>query len=591
MKKKSIFILLFLLSATSIAGIDSTLEKINQDRAIAFNESDFFEAFDTLLISSTLLDPQKDLFTPSFFSVNSGLYKFPILFNLEDYGWMSECVMLSYDQIVFKTDTIPLITAKYDYSNTNAHWFNSRLDRKIGKSKLSAQLNRNFQNSIYNNSMGKRFNFSIGADLPFQKNYKVTLSYHRNSASIQENGGFINANSIFAENNFNVLNFKPHLTSASNTIFLQKASVLQEIKINSKINFDVYSNYEENQFSFNMFEEDIDVDFFSQTYLDSTETSDSVGFKKFVIEPIINLGKLKKIKGKSLISAGIHKEFNDKLILNNSYALTRLNFVLKKTLISLSGKYHFENIWKGNFNFNGKSNIVFNQQTQDTTQQFSNLSIQCGYVNELPSYLFINYHGNHFQWENNFSPMKKIKINAKLNLKVIKSSLALKIQNISNYIYLDENSFPQQTSENITVGRLSIKKSLGNKFIKFHSGLGFQYTTSNLIRIPSFYTRSSLVYEFKLRKVPFNLGSTVNFFSKYNGLNYNPAIRHYHLGNQMVGGIPVVDFFLASRLGPADLYIKYVNAMYSLNNELFIGENYPITNSFFRLGLKWNLTN
>tara|TARA_Y100001934_G_C12364667_1_gene782750 strand:- start:3188 stop:3367 length:180 start_codon:yes stop_codon:yes gene_type:complete len=59
----------------------------------------------------------------------------------------------------------------------------------------------------------------------------------------------------------------------------------------------------------------------------------------------------------------------------------------------------------------------------------------------------------------------------------------------------------------------------------------------------------------------------------------------------MVGGIPVVDFFLASRLGPADLYIKYVNAMYSLKNELFIGENYPITNSFFRLGLKWNLTN
>ena len=87
------------------------------------------------------------------------------------------------------------------------------------------------------------------------------------------------------------------------------------------------------------------------------------------------------------------------------------------------------------------------------------------------------------------------------------------------------------------------------------------------------------------------MGSTLNFFSKYVGLNYNPAIRYYYLGDKTVGGTPVVDFFLASRLGPADIYIKYDNTFYSLNRNLFIGENYPVTNSFLRFGLKWNLTN
>jgi hypothetical protein len=91
--------------------------------------------------------------------------------------------------------------------------------------------------------------------------------------------------------------------------------------------------------------------------------------------------------------------------------------------------------------------------------------------------------------------------------------------------------------------------------------------------------------------VPFNFGSTFSFFNQYIGLNYNPAIRHYYLGNQTVGGTPVVDFFIASRLGPADIYVKYDNALYNLKKDLFLGENYPVTFSLLRFGLKWNLIN
>ena len=587
-----IFTLLFFISKISFGNIDTTAKEVVEVKTIVLSKPSILKYADTLLVSSTLLDPEEDMFTPSFFSVGSGLYKFPILLNLDDNDWISENVMLSLNKIEFKTDTIPSFSAKYDHAYTTAHWFTGRFDRMIGKSKLSAQLNRNFQNSVYSNSKGKRFNFSIGSELPFHKNYKVTLSYFRNQAELNENGGFNNADSIIYLDELNATTLNSNLNSASNSIFLQKTSILQEVGLSSFAKFFVASEYEENHYSFELLEEDIDANFFSHTYIDTTETFDSIGFRKLIIEPSFALRNLNKNNEKSILHLGVRKEINDKSILNNSYVLSKLNINFNNGLpVYLQGKYHFENAWKGNYSIKGSTNLRFKKETIDTIQYLSNLFIQVDYSSLLPSYLFLNYFGNHFQWNNDFNPTQKITFDARLNLAKFRSIVELEVQNVSNYIYLDENSLPNQNNKNITAGRISLKNQWGTKHIKLYSGLGYQYSTSNLIRVPSFFSRSSLVYEFKLRKVPFNMGSTLNFFSKYVGLNYNPAIRHYYLGNKNVGGTPVVDFFLASRLGPADLYIKYDNTFYTLNRDLFIGENYPITNSFLRFGLKWNLTN
>jgi hypothetical protein len=48
---------------------------------------------------------------------------------------------------------------------------------------------------------------------------------------------------------------------------------------------------------------------------------------------------------------------------------------------------------------------------------------------------------------------------------------------------------------------------------------------------------------------------------------------------------------MAARLGPADLYAKYDNSFYTLNRNLFLGDNYPIYKSYVRFGLKWRLKN
>jgi hypothetical protein len=132
--------------------------------------------------------------------------------------------------------------------------------------------------------------------------------------------------------------------------------------------------------------------------LDSTETFDSIGFRKIVIKPLVKVGNLKK-KGVPFLILGVNKEINDKNVLNDSYAQGKLNFEIFKTPTSILGKYHLENIWKGNYNIESNTTLILKRKIGDTIKHISKIDFNVNYKKELPSYLFMNYFGNHFQWE------------------------------------------------------------------------------------------------------------------------------------------------------------------------------------------------
>ncbi len=594
--KKLIYSILFTLITLNVLGqSDSTqIDSVQTDKSRILDcgtscvlmtvqgEPLIFQFVDTNLYSTVLLDPEEDIFTSSYFAVSSGLYKFPYLLDTEDYDWMSKNVMMTYNDWKFKSDTTPEITAKYDQAYAYGHWFNGSFDRMIGKSKITAKLNRNFQNELYENSKSKRENFMIATELPIRKSYNVTLGYFRNSALISETGGIYNSDSLSVIDEFNISTVFPNLSTAQNNIFQQKASLHQSINLSSKTNLDIESDYVENRFSFEMSEQDIDSNYFTNNFLDTTKTFDSIGFKKIVIKPTFQF-KNNSIK----IKAGVNQEFNDNNIFNNSFGFASAFFKVKNTYIKLGGQYHYENYWNGNYEVSSKIHHIKNKCVGKVQNLSNKKQIEIKFKNTSPSFIFHQYSGNHFNWNNNFQAMQILSVKGGLNLNKRLTQVLFDVQNINNYIYLDENSIPQQTSENITAGKIQVKNQIGKKNWKFISGTGFQFTTSDLIRIPILFTKNTLVYDFKLRSVPFSIGSSINYFSGYQGLNYNPSIRHYHLGNEKVGGTPVVDWFLAARLAPADLYIKYDNSFYTLNRSLFIGENYPIYKSFLRLGLKW----
>ncbi|MDC1188862.1 putative porin [Flavobacteriales bacterium] len=605
--KNNILILLIIYFFSGIAQ-DST--KVDSVSTGGFNNSNplrnktkirilahsLFKEMDTNLISSVLLDPKEDLFTPTFFAVNSGLYKFPFLLNTEDYGWFSTNVMQTYDQLDFKYDSIPELKAKYDHGFPTTHWFTADFNRKIGASSLTAKFNRRASETLYTNTRSFRTNVLIGTEIPINKNYKLTLGYFRNQAEINENGGIKNIDSIPIVTEFNSLELFSNLNSAKNNIFNQKIHASQRLIFKESIDsithqksnwgLSLVTDFSENRMSFELNENDIDSGYFLNTFNDTLATFDSVGFKTVTVQPSIF------IKNKSGgYNIGYNKKFNDFKGFNDAFAFLKGEFRLKKIPISYSTKYHLEGIWKSNWEVILRSNYYLRKETGDTVRSNKLLNLTFTSSAKNPEYIFHSFSGNHHQWENNFKPVSLNKANLELFFKSITTIVDVEIQNVSNYIYFDQNSLPQQTKKNITAGKIHVKNQFGKKIIRVYSGIGTQFSTSELIRIPMFFSRNTISLNFKYRSVPLTLGGTASYFSKYQGLNYNPSIRHYHLGDNMAGGTAVIDWFIAARLGPADLYVKFDNSFYTLNRNLFLGDNYPIYKSYVRFGLKWRLKN
>ena len=603
---KNNILILFIIYFFSGAAQDST--KIDSVSIGGFNNSNAstnrtkirllvhppFKEIDTNLISSVLLDPKEDLFTPTFFAINSGLYKFPFLLNTEDYGWFSSNVMQTYDQLYFKYDSVPELTAKYDHGFPTTHWFTADFNRKIGESSLTAKFNRRASEALYANTRSFRTNVLIGTEIPINKNYKLTLGYFRNQAEINENGGIKNIDSIPIVTEFNGIELFSNLNSAKNNIFNQKIHVSQSFIFkesidsitNQKSNWglNLVTDFSENRISFELNENDIDSGYFLNTFNDTLATFDSVGFKTVTIQPSIFIKKKSGVH-----NIGYSKNFNDFEDFNDAFAFVKGGFRLKKIPISYSTKYHLEGIWKNNWEIKFRSDYYLKKEKGDTLRDKKLFNLTFSSSAKHPEYIFHSFSGNHYQWENNFKPVNLNKANLELFLSSITTIVDIEIQNVSDYIYFDKNSLPQQTNKNITAAKIHVKNQFGKKLIRIYSGIGTQFSTSDLIRIPIFFSRNTISLNFKYRSVPLTLGGTASYFSKYKGLNYNPSIRHYHLGENMAGGTAVIDWFMAARLGPADLYVKYDNSFYTLNRNLFLGDNYPIYKSYVRFGLKWRL--
>ena len=148
MIKKLTFILFTIVSCLVFGQADSIktkdIKEVSSEKTWFFENVNILKSLDTVLVSSTLLDPEEDIFIPSFFAVNSGLYKFPIILDLDDLGWVSKHLMQTYSKLEFKSDTTPSIEAKYDQAYANTHWFTASFDRMVGKSKITSKISQTY---------------------------------------------------------------------------------------------------------------------------------------------------------------------------------------------------------------------------------------------------------------------------------------------------------------------------------------------------------------------------------------------------------------------------------------------------------------
>ena len=217
--------------------------------------------------------------------------------------------------------------------------------------------------------------------------------------------------------------------------------------------------------------------------------------------------------------------------------------------------------------------------------------------NTTPSFYEKHYHSKFFWWDNDgFIQTQRVHMGGTLHIPHTKSKLRLAVENISNYIYFDNQALPQQYDNSIQVidARWEQNLKLGvlhwdNQFIYQLSG------NKKIMPLPDFSLYSNLYLDIQaLPVLRMQLGADMHYFTEYYSPTYEAAIQQFHTQNNVkVGNFPFVNAYLNCRLHQVRFFINYYNigASFIKNADYFSLPHYPVSPMVMKMGISIDFKN
>ena len=237
------------------------------------------------------------------------------------------------------------------------------------------------------------------------------------------------------------------------------------------------------------------------------------------------------------------------------------------------------------------------------------------YIKNLnPVFYYRNFHSKHYWWDNSdLSKIMRTRVEGKLNVKRLGTTLRAGIENIKNYTYLANTSVPVTNSSGDIISfknNAAVKQHSGNiqvftamlqqklKFGIFHLDGEVAYQKSSeqsILPLPELSAYGNLYIHAGLVKnvLQVSLGADVRYFTKYNAPDYSPVIGQFYLQNPentvAIGGCPMVNVYANLHWKRTRIFVMMYNVnQNSGNSRYFLAPHYPISPRILKLGISWN---
>ena len=264
------------------------------------------------------------------------------------------------------------------------------------------------------------------------------------------------------------------------------------------------------------------------------------------------------------------------------------------------GNIFKSNIW-ASFFFNGYKAGSFSISAEfisflNNEPNKSFITLLLDYNNEIPDYLLQNYYSNYYIWDNDFKSVKSAEIDFKYISLPGKIETGVNYSLLTDYIYFDSSTLPQQYEKNLSVISLHFAKFL--EFWKFRSlnKSAIQFVNNpDYLSLPEFvvYNSTYIEHEFFFKwtegRLRTMLGFDIYYNTKYYANAYNPALGLFHQQNEKkLGNYPYLDVFLNIKLKRTRFFLKYehVNSGLIYKN-YFSVLHYPRNEGMFKAGISW----
>jgi hypothetical protein len=303
--------------------------------------------------------------------------------------------------------------------------------------------------------------------------------------------------------------------------------------------------------------------------------------------------------------------YNKILYLDNNVVIPNL---LSQTINTVGGQYNYrKDKWNGKFLYS-KSVTDQNLFNLDASAVYdvnedNQITFRYQSMNKLPNNNFNLYQSSYksYNWSHNFVNEK---INAiSVNADTKWGTLSLQLNSINDHLYFADVTSdaeralgqqivsPAQYGKVIKYASLKVEKEFVFGKWALDNTLLFQKVDQSdaVLNVPEFVTRNTFYFSDYMfdKKLFFQTGVELNYFSSYKSDSYNPMIGEFFTQNQTsIGNFPLLDFFVNARIQRTRIYLKaeHFNSLFSKNN-YFSAPDYPYRDFLIRFGLVWNFFN
>lgn len=438
--------------------------------------------------------------------------------------------------------------------------------------------------------------------------YRNYVSLTTNRVNNQDNGG-ITSDSIFENaSSLDTRTLPIYLRNAESTLKTRNVFVKQElglIKLFSS--FDSTEHYSRfgmkdlvlshsfhyNRKSFLFESADPDSGYFTNFYIDSLQTKDTMFFGQFVNELLLTYSS-----GNSAFSyffgGGVTAESAEYLYDESEFDFARWHSVVHAGFES------------GNYSMSVKGSFLINGEFEDTRDIHGNvkarlvngkLMLHLGgssgrYAHSMKDY---NYHSNHFRWNNSFEPL--LRSSAYLNIFLPSANTGLTFIGFidKNRLLYREDYLPQVYSKRVTYGKVSLFNQLKLGKFRFDSRAeGAWSGNDNVVSVPNFSLLPAIYFTdvFFKRALGFKAGVDVLYQTAYNGYGYMPATGVFYIQNEKkIGNYPLASIFVNLQIKTASLFIRIDHLNAGIGERNYYGAyGYPLQGRTLKFGVNWSLT-
>jgi hypothetical protein len=217
------------------------------------------------------------------------------------------------------------------------------------------------------------------------------------------------------------------------------------------------------------------------------------------------------------------------------------------------------------------------------------------YAHLSPQFVFTNYSGNHFRWQNDFSKsdlasarIYAVPFYAKFNMLMISAQW----NNYYRPVFFNSDLLPEQFNGSVNAFSVKVRLDLGKEHFRTVSFITWNSVpASSPLRLPQLIVRESIYVNYKLFKSALLLqaGIDMTWYSSYYADGYDPNVAHFFVQDEKkIGNYLYLDPWVSLKIKPVRIFVKADHANAGLFGRTYYATpHHPGNDLSVKFGISW----